>query len=122
MNDSDTLKVVHFETMNQRAISKRRAGAGHLGAISPDERAFSFTQFLSERSDNLSPGECRTEQRAPERVDQRKFDVRDHLRRDIFIRESGDVFCEASSWRAFCRAFTKFWFCHKTLLDLGDLL
>jgi len=77
MNDSDTVKVVHFETMNQRCHCERRAGAGHLGAISPDESAFSFAQFLSERSDNLAPRERGAEQGTTERIDKAKFDVRD---------------------------------------------
>ena len=48
VNDSDTVQIVHLKAMNQRAVGQRRAGAGNLGAVRPNERPFASAQFLGE--------------------------------------------------------------------------
>src|ERR1044072_7222900 len=46
VDEADSMKVVHLEAMDQRAVRQRRAGAWNLRAVAPDQSTLSFSHFF----------------------------------------------------------------------------
>ena len=69
MNDTDAVEIIHLEAMYQGTVGQGRTGARNLGAIAPDESAFSFAQLLRKRPNDLPPRKRGTKEGAAERID-----------------------------------------------------